>query len=188
MKKTDLNLKNILFGLFLALLIIPTTRQFIQVQLHKGLALFSPGVENETDRAVIANYNWVLTDLNNEPYNFRQAEKKVTLVSFWATWCPPCIAELPSMQKLHNDYKDKIEFVFISNEKQQVVSAFLRKNNYTFNVYKPSQASSNPLFEVRSIPRNFLIDKNGNVVIDKSGAANWNSEKVRRTIDGLLDN
>ncbi|RAJ12938.1 TlpA family protein disulfide reductase [Olleya aquimaris] len=188
MKLPKVNLKNSLFALIILLLIIPTTRQFIQIQLHKGLALFSPSIESHSGRDVITNYNWQLTDLNNSSYNFRQAENKVVLVSFWATWCPPCIAELPSLQKLYNDYKDSIEFVFISNVDKSVVSAFLKKNNYTFNVYQPSEAPPNTLFDVKSIPRNFLIDKKGNVVIDKSGAANWNSETVRKAIDGLLNN
>ncbi|WGD34097.1 TlpA disulfide reductase family protein [Olleya sp. YS] len=186
MKKPKLTFKYILFAVMLLLLIIPQTRQIIQIQLHKGLALFSPSVESESNRKIITNYNWNLIDINGNKYNFRQAENKVVLVSFWATWCPPCIAELPSLQKLYEDYKDKIEFVFISNEKPEKLYQFSVHNGYTFTIYNPSEASPNKLFDVNSIPRNFLIDKTGQVVIDKSGAANWNSETVRNTIDKLL--
>lgn len=186
MKSPKITLKNILFAIFLLLVIIPTTRQYIQVQLQKGLALFSPSIENIEDRAIITNYNWQLKHVNGTDYNFRQAENKVVLISFWATWCPPCIAELPSMQKLYDDYKGKIEFVFVSNEKQEVITAFLQKNNYTFDVYSPMEAPTNALFNVNSIPRTFLIDQKGSVMIDKNGAANWNSDTVRETIDQLL--
>ncbi len=186
MKAPKLTIKNILFAIFLLLIIIPTTRQFIQIQLQKGLALFSPGIESVEDRAVITDYNWQLVDINGNAYNFRQAENKIVLISFWATWCPPCIAEMPSMQKLHDDYEGKIEFVFISNEKPEVITSFLQKNNYTFNGYSPLEVPTNTLFKVNSIPRTFLIDQKGSIVIDKNGAANWNSDTVRETIDQLL--
>lgn len=186
MKTPKLSFKNILFGLFLVLIIIPSTRQLIQIQLHKGLAQFSPSIEDKEDRAVINNYNWNLIDINGNKYNFRQTENKVVLVSFWATWCPPCIAELPSLQKLYDDYKDKIEFVFVSNEDPEKLYEFSVHNGYTFKIYNPVESPAIELFKVTSIPRTFLIDKNGAIVIDKSGAANWNSVKVRSIIDILL--
>ena len=92
---------------------------------------------------------------------------------------------MPSLEALHNDYQDKVVFLFVSNEDEEKVSKFIAKNNYGFNVHKP--LSENPEdFDVSSIPRTFLIDKNGTIVIDKTGASNWNSEKVRTIIDQLL--
>ena len=61
----------------------------------------------------------------------------------------------------------------------------MEKHDYNFSTYKAmSQYPDN--FDVTSIPRTFLIDKKGNIVIDKTGASNWNSEKVRTIIDQLL--
>ena len=177
---------NIIFLVIIALILIPQTRQPIQIVLHKGLALFSPSIEDESELKTITNYNWRLKDINGNAYNFNQSEGKVVLVNFWATWCPPCIAEMPSMQELYNDYSDKVDFVFVSDEKQDVLKSFLSKKNYSFNVYMPSEAPKIKLFEVRSIPRTFLLNKRGNIIIDKSGAANWNSDTVRDKIDALL--
>jgi len=92
---------------------------------------------------------------------------------------------MPSIQKLSNDYKDKIDIVLVSNEKQEVIKQFLEKKEYNLEVFTPV-TNAPETFNVRSIPRTFLIDRNGNIIIDESGAANWNSDKVRATINELI--
>ncbi len=175
---------NIIFLIVLALLLIPQTRKPIQVFIQKGLALISPSTINKNEQPSLTNYNWKLKDKKGTIYNFEETKEKVVLVNFWATWCPPCIAEMPSLQKLYDDYNKKIEFVFVSDESFETIYSFLEKNNYTFKVY--NEVSKSDFFIIKDIPRTFLIDKQGKVVIDKTGAANWNSESVRNTIDDLL--
>jgi len=170
----------------MGLLLIPQTRQPIQVLLNKGLALFSPSTIDESKQVILANYNWDLQDTNSNVVHFEDVRGKVVLVNFWATWCPPCIAEMPSMQTLYDVYKNKIEFVFVSNEERSVINKFLKEKGYTFKVYNAVTQYPNA-FDVSSIPRTFLIDKKGRIIIDKTGAANWNSETVRYTIDALLE-
>lgn len=179
-------LKNIIFLILIAVLIIPQTRKPIQVLLQKGLMLINkPAIKDKETSAQLTNYNWDLRDGNNVAYNFREAKGKVVLINFWATWCPPCIAEMPSMQKLYDDYNDKITFLFVTNETLDVINPFLEKHQYTFEAYRP-ESHYPAQFDVASIPRTFLIDKEGRIIIDKSGAANWNSDTVRSTIDSLL--
>ena len=177
--------RDLIFFAVIALLIIPQTRLPIQVLLHKGLAIFGPSIEEETNRESIVFENWELKDLEGNNLNFKDLENRVVFLNFWATWCPPCIAELPSIQGLQDDYKDKIAFVLISSENPEVVKSFKEKKGYNLNSFTPLSAYPN-YFNIRSIPRTFLIDKNGKIVIDKSGAANWNSETVRQQIDELL--
>ena len=110
---------------------------------------------------------------------------KVVLLNFWATWCPPCVAEMPSIQKLYDDYKDKVEFVFVSNEDWTTIDTFYKDKGYdlpTYNILSkvPDQLVSN------SIPATFVIDKNGVIVVDKKGPADWNSHKIRSLLDELL--
>ncbi|WP_452222464.1 TlpA family protein disulfide reductase [Lacinutrix salivirga] len=182
----NLNFKNIIFFVIILVLIIPQTRQPIQVALHKGLALFSPSIKTSETLEVVTTYNWKLKTIHGEGYNFNSAKNKVVLVNFWATWCPPCIAEMPSLQALYTDYKDDVEFVFISNEALEVVQTFIEKKDYTFTTVKPLEQPKTEQFSVSGIPRTFLISKTGEIVIDKTGAANWNSEAVRTKIDELL--
>lgn len=185
MKKSKYNIKNTLFFLFVLLLVIPQTRQQIQVFLNKGIAMFSPSVNSLEDVEQVSSYDWQLVNLKGEKFNLNQSKSRVVLVNIWATWCPPCIAEMPSIQKLSNDYKDKIDIVLVSNEKQEVIKQFLEKKEYNLEVFTPV-TNAPETFNVRSIPRTFLIDRNGNIIIDESGAANWNSDKVRATINELI--
>ena len=179
------NLKNILFVIAIALLIIPQTRKPIQVFLQKIIAYVKPVTINNEKNTRITDYNWKLTDETNTVFNFEDTKGKVVLVNFWATWCPPCIAEMPSLQALYNDYNEKIVLLFVTTDFYSEINPFMQKNKYTFKVHRP--ASDYPAyFNISTIPRTFLIDKNGTIIIDESGAANWNSDKIRTTIDNLL--
>lgn len=179
-------IKNIIFLVIIVILIIPQTRKPIQVLLQKGVMLINkPSIDNNETSAKLTDYNWHLIDGTNTAYNFQEAKGKVVLINFWATWCPPCIAEMPGLQKLYDDYNEKVAFLFVTNEELGDITPFLEKKQYTFEVYRP--VSNYPaIFDVTSIPRTFLIDKEGHIIIDESGATNWNSDMVRNTIDGLL--
>ncbi|MDO6759078.1 TlpA disulfide reductase family protein [Tamlana sp. 2_MG-2023] len=183
--KSNLSLKNMFFVVVIILLIIPQTRQPIQIWINKGLALFSPSTTAKENQHVLTDYNWLLKTKSGELINLEASKGKVILINFWGTWCPPCIAEMPSMQALYEDYKDKVEFVFISDEDHSLTNTFLEEKGYTFETFVPRTAHPK-IFNVTSIPRTFLIDKSGHVIIDKTGAANWDSKEVRKTIDELL--
>lgn len=185
MKKSTFSVKNIVYLAIIIALIVPQSRHQIQLVISKGKALFGPSISAPEDTVKVSSYNWNLQRLEGEELDFNSTKDKVVFVNLWATWCPPCIAEMPSIQKLYDDYKGKVEFVLVSNEKEAVLSKFINKKNYTFPVY--SAISESPeTFSGQSIPQTFLIDKQGNIVINETGAANWNSEKVRAKIDALL--
>ena len=179
MNITKKHLLNILFIILIGLLFYPPTRiYFIR------FISFSPSIEKTEKREKLVNYNWNLKGLNTENINFNEIKNKVILVNFWATWCPPCIAELPSMQKLYRDYKDQIVFLFVTNENKETINTFLKKKNMYIPVYNP--LNNRPkLFENRTIPITFLIDKQGYIIIKKKGAADWNSKKIRKLLDNL---
>ncbi len=184
--KIKLNKKffsNAIFVIAIGLLIYSPTRIWLLRQIA-----FSPSVENVKDRATINDYNWQLNGLNSENINFKELKGKVVFVNFWATWCPPCRAELPMIQKLYNDYKDKVAFVFVTNENREKVSVFFKKNNYNLPVYNSASKPPKEFLKTNSIPSSFLIDKNGSVIIEKVGAADWNSSKTRNVIDKILKN
>ncbi|MGB0892553.1 MAG: TlpA family protein disulfide reductase [Flavobacteriaceae bacterium] len=180
MKLNKKVLSNIAFVVVIGLLIYPPTKvYFIR------LISFSPSIESVDKQKQLENYNWHLKGLNTENLNLSELKGKVIFVNLWATWCPPCVAEMPSIQKLYNDYKDKIEFVFITNEEMEIVNKFYQKRELSLPTYNPLTKYPKNLTS-KSIPATFVIDKKGNIVIDKKGAADWNSKKTRAILDKLL--
>ena len=185
MKLSKSQISNLIFLVVIAILIIPQTRKPIQVFLNKGFALISPNIEKTENQITLKSYQWKLKDENGNIFDFESTKGKVVFVNFWATWCPPCIAEMPGIQDLYADYKDKIEFILVTNDPYFEINKFLSKNNYDFKILRPVTFNES-VFEVSTIPRTFLIDKMGKIIIDETGAANWNSDKVRSVIDNLL--
>ncbi|WP_299526985.1 TlpA disulfide reductase family protein [Winogradskyella sp.] len=184
--KSKLNKRNIIFLVIIAILIIPQTRQPLQILLHKGLSYINQSsVINESDRVLISYDNWQLQSDTNTQLDFKTTKGKVVFVNFWATWCPPCIAEMPSLQALYNDYNDKVEFLFITGDSFKTVENFKKKENYNFEVFNPLNNIPEAL-TTRSIPRTFIINKKGEIVVDESGAVDWNSKTVRGQLDQLL--
>lgn len=95
------------------------------------------------------------------------------------------MAELPSIEALYQDYGETINFVLVTRETPEVVNRFLQKKGYTLPVYFPLSQLPETL-QSNSIPTNFLIDGKGNILIKETGAANWNSKKVREVLDELI--
>ncbi len=184
--KKNMKWQNFMFLVIVLLLILPQTRYFIQLNVHKVFAKFSPSIIDKKKRNVIVDEQTLhLKSIKGEFFDLKLKSNKIILINFWATWCPPCVAEMPSLQKLHENYKHEVEFVFISGEKPSIIQAFLSKHKYAFEVY--NNVGQLPDFLVtKSIPRTILIDKTGEIIIDKIGAADWNGEAVRHTLDNLI--
>lgn len=175
---------NLLFFVFVLLLLIPQTRVPIQVFLNRTFA-FSPSVTDVSKREQLTNYEWFLSDFSNEVTSFSSSKGKPVFVSFWATWCPPCIAEMPSIQKFYEAYGAEVDFYLVAKDASSSVEAFLLKNNYTFPIY--FEASQTPeLLDANALPTSFLIHPNGEIMIKKTGAADWASESFFNEVDKLI--
>lgn len=175
---------DILLIVFILALIIPQTRKPIQIFVNK-LISFSPSVNDENDRDKIADYYWVLEDINGKRTEFSDFQDEVVIVNFWATWCPPCLAEMPDFQDLYADYQGKVKFFFVTNEQHQTVDAFLKRKGYTIPTYKMLTRAPEP-FDGSTLPTTYVLDRNGGIVVDKVGTAKWNSDSFRKTLDKLL--
>ena len=183
-KKTTI--QNIAFIVLLALLLFSPLGTFVKIQLSRLLA-FSPMTIEATEQKKLSTYQWQLVDKNGKTVSLEEFKGKIIFINFWATWCPPCIAEMPSMQKLYADYQDKIVFLFVTTDSFERANAFLVKENLNLPIF---QSVSNPPLEMESatIPATYLIDQQSNVVLAKIGTADWNSDSFRKKLDQLLKN
>ncbi len=110
--------------------------------------------------------------LSGNSYSSDLLNGKVILINFWATWCGPCKAELPLLQKnIYDKIKnDNFAVLCISrSEKEEVVKKFIEQFKYTFPVYLDPDAKTYNLFASKYIPRNFVIGKDGKVKWTSTG-------------------
>lgn len=178
---------DVIFILLLIALAFPTTRMAV-VSTIQRIALFSPSAKSPESRTTIsANaYQWEMTGPSRKQVQLADYKGKVILLNFWATWCPPCVAEMPSIQNLYEDYGDKVVFLLVSNEKPEVINSFKKKKGYTMPVYHSRMASPEE-FKTTTIPTTFILSKEGEIVLEKTGAARWSSKKVRSLLDELIN-
>ncbi len=106
---------------------------------------------------------------------------RVVFVNFWATWCGPCVAEMPSLIALHASL-DPADIAFVSIAEDDVwppVDAYLQRNPLPFDVYRDRPPRVENLFETRSYPTSFVIGRDGTALYRFNGARDWDDDGVR---------
>ena len=113
---------------------------------------------------------------------------KVVFLNFWATWCGPCRAEMPSMQSLHNKFKDKgLEILAVNClEKAPQVLSFLDSNGFSFPVALDTDGQVSAAYGIQSIPTSFILDKEGKIVSRLVGSIDWDTPKIHAVFERLL--
>ncbi len=181
--------KNLVFVAFIAIVLVPNPiGKEIKVLVSKlRVMVLNPAVESADKQQQLSNYDyeWKLVDLEGKQVQLSDYKGKVILLNYWATWCPPCIAEMPSLQKLYNDYQGKMVFIFLTSDDKSKVNTFMDKKKFTLPVfYQASNAPSK--LATNSLPTTFLIDQNGKILMEEIGASDWNGESMRSILDKLL--
>ncbi|WP_378954553.1 TlpA family protein disulfide reductase [Pelosinus sp. sgz500959] len=100
---------------------------------------------------------------------------KVTIINFWATWCPPCRAEMPELNAFQLQYSDTVAFYGINlREEANFVNDFMYKKGYSMLVLLDSNGEVGNLFQIKFIPTTIVIDRNGIIIFRKSGPVTKN--------------
>ncbi len=175
---------NILF-LALILILFFTPIGFQVKVLMNRYVNFSPTEIPQEKRVTLANYNWSLKSDTGNKIDFNQFRDQVIVLNFWATWCPPCVAEMPSFQDLYEDYNSEVVFLFVANDKAKKVHTFMREQDYSFPNYYENSITP-PELVSNSLPTTYIINKKGDIVMKKKGAYNWNSEYIREQLNQLI--
>jgi len=132
-----------------------------------------------------AEYDWTVQSLDGQDLKMADVKGKVVFLNFWATWCPPCVAEMPGIQQLHEKLKDGgVVFVCVSNEETSKVSRFVKEKGFTFPIYTMHGAPPG-VFKTRGIPATFILSPDGKIAFKHIGSAKWDDEKSIDFIRGL---
>ncbi len=125
--------------------------------------------------------NFTFPDINGKEVSLSDHRGKVVLVNVWATWCPPCRQEMPSMQSLYEKFKGEnfeILAVSIDSEGREAVAPFMRKMNLTFPALLDPGETIRSLYGITGVPESFIIDKQGILVEKIIGPINWATPEV----------
>ena len=133
----------------------------------------------------VAEYEWKLLDLNAQEVSFDSFRNEVILLNIWATWCPPCVAEMPTLQNLYDKIGNEVKIVCASSEEIDTIKNFVNDNKYTFPIYKV-EGELPAVFESDGIPATFVINKVGEIVFSKVGGADWGHEDVVKFLTSYL--
>jgi thiol-disulfide isomerase/thioredoxin len=112
---------------------------------------------------------------------------KVVFINFWASWCPPCRAEMPSLNNLYQALKNDNRFVFLfvsEDDDRTKASAYLEKNDFSVPVYYRNKVS--PEMFSGTLPTTIVLDKKGNIVMKRTGLAGYDNEKFISQLKSLL--
>ena len=134
--------------------------------------------------------DFTLEDVGGAPVNLSALRGKVVFLNFWATWCPPCRTEMPSMEML-NEVFSSSDFVMLAvnveKEGREVVPAFLERNPHSFKILLDLEEEVQRAYGVYRFPETFLIDKEGRVARHYIGAYNWSAVNILRQVKELVD-
>ena len=157
---------------------------FVQgLVLKTGLIKPKISVEEPISKA---DYNFRLVDEEGNILEGVDLKGKTVFINLWATWCPPCIAEMPDINRLYNEVaSDDIVFLMISlDDDFNKASAFIQKKKYNFNIYR--YVSTAPMiFYSKIIPTSFVISPEGNIVVRKEGMAKYDSPSFKEFLKSL---
>jgi peroxiredoxin len=144
---------------------------------------------DNTSRAADPDFSW--KDASGNVIKLSELKGKVILIDFWATWCGPCKMTIPHVEALYERYKDNKDVIVLGisvddPSTAQNVPSFIKQNGMQYLVVSDSNGSVSSLYGVSSIPRFFIIDKNGRIAKTITGYDPNMEEVIGGQIDTLL--
>lgn len=183
----------ILFAFFVLLLVSPDAKAWFMRQIiSTGIMNSSVEKKTETEEATVdpnmITENFTVADQSGNTISTADLKGKVVFMNFWASWCPPCRAEFPSIQKFYDKYKNNPGVVFLTVNLDDQVSLgenYLKKENYTLPLLVPAGKIPTAYFN-GSLPTTVVLDKTGKIRLHHAGMADYSKASFFEEIDGLL--
>ncbi len=140
------------------------------------------------EEAEPASYDLTLRPLDGEPVHMESFRGRTIFLNLWATWCAPCLAEMPYIQKLYEDLGDEgIAFITISTDDDvDVARRFVQEKEYTFPVYRVVGPMP-PLYRSPTLPTTWVISPDGKLATVHAGMANYNTRGFKRFLRSLSE-
>lgn len=147
-------------------------------------AILATGIisPSEIKEERFASYEFVLENVDGQRVHFSDFKEKTVFVNFWATWCPPCIAEMPDIHDLYEETGEEVNFVMISvDQDENKARNFVKEKGFDFPIYFLRSGLPQG-YDTHAIPTTYLIDKNGKIKIENSGMAKYNTSSFKELL------
>lgn len=152
--------------------------------------LFNSKTKHDVSRGLYAPLLEIKSETNGRKLLSGDLKDKVLFVNFWASWCPPCREEMPSIESLYKSMLGNEKFQMLTilyKDSYQNGTAYMKQNGYSFPVYSDINGITVKNFMVTGVPETYIIDKKGILRKRVIGPAEWNSPEVRDFINSLLN-
>ena len=128
------------------------------------------------------------SDLENNIFTIQDFKGKNLFINYWATWCNPCLAEMPYMAELYENFKDEedIIFLYLSREKLEIIKNYIPKDESLQQLPIYKIITDDEFFATSGIPTTFIINSDGEVIVKDLGSAFWNDDSVFKFIENLI--
>jgi len=133
--------------------------------------------------------NFTFPNLGGKMVSLADYKGKVVLLNIWATWCPPCVEEMPSMEKLHQELKDEgfeILAVSIDVSGAKAVLPFIKKHKLSFPALTDNKGAIKSLYQTTGVPESFIVDKDGIIAEKIIGPRDWATPGVILSFRNLI--
>jgi peroxiredoxin len=173
-------------------------RRAVVVILVACAAFSAPGVAAARDPAAILGLirpnpvrpakDFQVPDLERKPLRLSEFKGKVVFLNFWATWCKPCEAEMPSMERLWRRYRERglVVLAVSTDTDPALVARFVKQRALTFPVGVDRDMQAASLYGVWALPSTFIVDKQGNRALFANGPREWDGAAAAALFDALV--
>ena len=158
---------------------------FVMLALHAG-----PAAAGELKLFSGTAADFAAQDLQGKPMRFAAYRGKVVLLNFWATWCPPCRKEMPSMERLHRAYRERGLVVLAVSQDEaplEEVRRFAVSLGLTFPVWHDRDREAARHYSVPGVPTSYLVAHDGQLAYRVLGEYDWDGREARGAVELLLD-
>lgn len=185
LKRISKYLVNFLLLTIVLILIIPSWRVAFQTW-YQSLTLTDIEMQANLGESIPEDAkNWAIFNSNQEMINFAELEGQPIVLTFWATWCSACRAEMPSVLDLKERVDSEINFVSVTTESQQTLEDSGLNDAYDF-LYCCQEYPD--FYDIQYFPTTLVIDKNMRIVFRSQGAGDLDNDKNIKFLEGLLEN
>lgn len=153
-----------------------------QVAIHRAGDTLPVQVEHRSEPA----HDFIVEDSNGKRFEVPARSGRYQLVHFWATWCPPCRAELPTLLAMAKRNRDRLEVWAVSTDREWATVQRFLKGPMSPRVVRDPDGSGSRRYGVTGLPDTYLIDPQGRIKARFSGAQNWNGHKMDKILEQLI--